>query len=147
MSVMKIAGNANNVVTGVAVTTDGNVITNKAWENNIISIYDDMPTSAGTYRAEAISDGNAGAFSLRVTNSTDQDITLGLYTDVLSNHYALRDASGQLLQYIIEAGKSNIAITPDDWPQLQWLAKLRVYFTIPTASEGKKVTIHAVVKR
>ena len=147
MSVMKIAGNANNVVKGVSVTSEGYVLTVKKWENEIIKIYDDTPTASGTYVCDPISTGDSGGFSLRVSNYTAQDITLGLYTDVLSNTFGLRDGEGNLISYTVEADKKNVMITPDDLPQLQWLAKLRLYFILPEASESGAVTIYAVVKR
>ena len=144
---MKVAGNANGTTTGVAVSADGKVLTIKRWENEVTKIYDDTPTNAATYACTEIAGGDAGAFSLRVSNYTNQDITLGFYSDVVVNTYGLRDSEGSITQFTVPAGKTNVMITPDDWPQLQWLAKLRVYFILANPSESGKVIIYAVAKR
>lgn len=147
MSVMKIAGkNPNDEVTGVAVSAGGNVITQKVWKNEVVEIYSQTTPTSGTKYATALDLSDCGAVSLRVDNTTDQDLSLGLYVDYLDNTYQMRDSNGNVIRITIPADTPRIMITPDDIPQLQWIKKLRVYFVLSENTASGTVAIYAVKK-
>lgn len=148
MGVMKIAGkNPSNNVEAVAVSSSGSVITEKKWRNEPVQIYSGTPTGTSRISCTQITGGNAGAFSLRVSNNTDKAMNIGLYADYLDSDYQMRNAAGNIILFSVPANKTLMMITPDDIPQLQWVNALKVYIVFPEApTNSGTVTIYAVAK-
>lgn len=150
------AKSPTSTVVGVAANEDGNLVTEKKWKNEVIQIYSsDATPGTSAINCTEVDLSNVGAVSLRVRTTLDVDINIGLRVDFLTNTYQMRDAQGDILNVTVEHGTitngtaaaQNVMITPDDFPALQWLAKLRVYFqTTGTATTGT-VAIYAVIKR
>ena len=141
------AKSPTETVVGVSADANGNLNTKKVWNNEVIKICDvSTPTSSGGY-CDNVDLSNAGAVSLRVRNSTDQDITLVLYVDFVSSHYRMKDATGADIAIVIPANTLNVMITPDDIPQLQWINKLSLGYLPDADATSGSIVIYAVIKR
>lgn len=144
MSVIKIAGKSpTDTVKSVNVSANGELMTQKKWVNGVVQLFDSkVPESGKTSISERINISDVGAVSLRVSNSLNVPITIGLYSDWFSHDYQIRDADGALIRKTIGAKVENVMITPDDMPQLMWLRTLRVYFTTPSTEETITGTVN-----
>lgn len=155
MNVLPVGGKSgSDTLVGLAVSNAGDIYTQKNWSNSVATVYDsdETPAPASTsyaIRCTSIDITNAAAVSLRVDNSTDVDIKLGLYRDDLADniHQQMRDGNGDLIRYLVKAGKTNVIITPEDWSVLQWLRKLRLIFYVVELPTTGTVKINAIVKK
>lgn len=138
---MRIAGRTS-AGTAVAMSADasGNVGTTRKWKKEWINLHSSpleiRDTSALLLDAYDVSD--IPLYSLRVLNRLKVPITLSLRTDVnTTNGYRLVDKDGVVQSITIPYNNDYFAITPEDWPILNYIRYLRITIKAQTApTEG-----------
>lgn len=147
MSFMKIGGKtASNTAVGVQVASDGAVVAQKEWNNQVINLYTSSGNlTTGTYKPDALDISTYGAVSLRIRNTTGVDMTIGFYKE--GTNVYLRDYDGNLIQISISGSLNGwTMVTPNDIDALQWLSQLAISFTMDEATSSGSVIIDVVTK-
>ena len=151
------AKSPSDTVVGVAADADGKLKTKKAWENDLITIFDTaaqgqgLPVSTSTIWTEQIDVSDAGAISLRIRQSTDTSYVVEFGTDTSKTSYALRELESETNSIRINIPASSntkyYIVTPDDVPILAWIRKIRLAITPAEVPTTGNLAIWVVAKR
>lgn len=154
--VMKIGGNNNGTVKGVAVESDGRQITTKTWAMDKVTVIEsgDISTSSQITNAGSVPDiSGYGLISLRVEyKMPGASVTIGFYSDLSDDTsvylYEGTDASSPTISLPATDSKKVVILTPDDIPFLPYLNYLHVRVTpSDTPTSTGLVNIYAMCKR
>lgn len=142
------AKSPSSTVVGVAANADGNLVTEKKWQNEQASIFTSAENlDASNFRMGEIVDvSDAAAVSLLIRNDNAVGFTIKLYGP--GTNFRLNDAYGS--EYGIHVSEKKMTmITPDDLPVLQWLPEIRMTVKLDSNIEGTADTfwIKAIIKR
>lgn len=146
----RVAGRTNG---GIAVPmladADGSIGTTRKWSKSWISLQSPLEIrDTLTHYVDAYDVSNIPTFSLRIINRLGVPITLYLRTDVnATNGYTLADKDGVQHSITIQPTYSYVAITPEDWPILNYLRLLRISIVAQTAPESGVVEVALVPMR
>lgn len=142
------AKSPTSTVVGVAANANGNLLTSKKWENEIVEIYSKLPdkTRTTTTRYDI---GDAAAVSLRFTNTTNNSFTIYFYADqVTSSDFLLYDINGNPVSYkIVKSVTRTQILTPEDAPILQWLKNIKLRVDFDEVPKSGNLKIEVVIKR
>lgn len=143
------AKSPTSTVVGVAANADGNLVTAKKWENNVIRVCDEEVTGVESFQTDLIDVSDAAAVSLRFSNTSDQSFMITFYSDQYPNNtYQLYDYNGNKVQCkIIKSSSRTQILTPDDLPVLQWLKSIRMRVAFDAAPASGSLIIDLVAKR
>lgn len=142
------AKSPSSTVVGVAANADGNLVTEKKWQNEQASIFTSAESlsTSGFIVGTVVDVSDAAAVSLLIRNDNGVGFTIKVYAP--STNYRLNDAYGS--EYGIHVSEKRMTmITPDDLPVLQWLPELRIGVKLDSNIEGTVDTfsIKAIIKR
>lgn len=154
--IMKIGGKTpSNTVKGIAVNSNGEVITTKKWQTDKITVLE----QTGIVSAETFSNLNNpvdlseyGIVSLRIDYlMPDADTTINLRGDLNPNGTTwMFNKDGSATSFVLPATAEEkiIIITPDELSVLPYLhyLRLRIQPNSAPSSEGY-MKIYAIVKR
>ena len=141
------AKSPTDTVVGVSADSNGNIITKKIWENPVSTIFKGSYNDTVNHTQDAVDVSDCALFSLRIENQTSSEVTFTFRSDVTSNDVALKNADGQDYSITVPADKRFMMITPDDYPYLQWMRKLRLSIAFKTAVSSGTLTVYLVKKK
>ena len=135
MDIMRVGGKGtDNLAHAISTNPDGQVISQRQWKCttslNIVSV-NFMTGETGNKPAIGIAKiGEYAVASLRVTNSTNTQITATFYADRNKSDSSLAiDPEGNLITFTLPASTRVLVITPDDLPILHYLDWLNLRLT------------------
>lgn len=158
MSIMQIGGkytaNGTSTAVGVEVDSSGKVSTNKNWRfsyDKAVDSYELRDTnthySFTSGVGQSVDVRTSGLVSLRIKNTTDQNITITLIQDTNKSASSwLVDADGMQYSVVCGGGSTICIITPNDWPVLNYLSYLNLRFSASVAPTKGSLTVEVYTK-
>jgi hypothetical protein len=136
-------------VVGVAANADGNLLTAKKWENDMVRACEQDVTGLSDVSTDWIDVSDAAAVSLRFANTSDKSFTVIFFSDQYTNsNYRLYDYNGGPVAYRVAKASSRTQIlTPDDAPVLQWLRAIKMRIEFEGTPTTGSLIIDIVKKR
>lgn len=149
---MKVGGkSSNNTAVPFSVDNNGRLNTNHIWEGNMTRVINEAPRSTDAIISDVVDVSKYALVSLRVVNSTDQNVTLRFYTDIVdsavSSTQYIADKDFQDIGVTIGHGSRSVVLTPDDLQCLSYLNQIKIRASFATAPTTGNLRVYISVKR
>lgn len=150
--IMKVGGRkSDGTAAAIGIDSNGNLRIKRVWETQTKNIFSGTlsdTTAITTVGDKAVNCLEWGMVSLRVYNRLDSDVKILLYYDNdTSGSGWLKNFGGEYVSFTVPAD-SDVIITPDDIPALNYLRYLKCRINaVTTPTNGADLNIQAVLKR
>lgn len=144
MSMLKIAGvNDGNEARGIKTDENGLVKTRHIWETDQIYLFNDQEIrSTSAIWSDTIDVSEYAIVSLRVYNNMNKPATIRFGSDLTpSNTSYLYDKDGTSLSLNINNDSKIEMITPEDFPALHYLKRIRIRASCEESPTSGSLTV------